>query len=270
MHPEYLLLGHITRDLLPDGTTTPGGTASYAALTAHRLGKRAAVVSARAPLPSDWPEEIAVAYCEGLSAPTFENRYTPAGRVQILHAAGGAIRTDDIPAGWRSAPVIHFGPIAAETPSELIHAFPDALIGMTPQGFMREWPDELPAQIAYKIWQPEPSLLSRIGALVMSIEDVRGDEALPQSYARHCPLVALTRGALGATLYIHGEPHQISACPAIERDPTGAGDVFAAALLIRLQETGDPLESAHFAACVAGRSVEGPGTSAIPTRGQLG
>ena len=48
--------------------------------------------------------------------------------------------------------------------------------------------------------------------------------------------------------------------------PTGAGDVFAAALLIHLQERDDPLAAAHFAACVAAASVEGQGASTIPPR----
>jgi sugar/nucleoside kinase (ribokinase family) len=267
--PDYLMLGHVTRDLLPDGTTTPGGTAMYAALTAYRLGCRVAVVSARAPLPADWPLEIAVAFPDALSAPTFENRYTPAGRVQLLHTAGGQITLDDVPPAWRAAPIVHLGPVAAETPAELARAFPGALIGMTPQGLMRVWDESLPARVEYRPWQPSAELLAGLDVVVMSIEDVRGDEALPAAYARHCPLVALTRGALGSTLFVRGVPQQIDACPSIERDPTGAGDVFAAALLVRLHETGDPLEAAHFAACVAGRSVAGPGPSAIPIRAEV-
>ncbi len=56
------------------------------------------------------------------------------------------------------------------------------------------------------------------------------------------------------------------AFPATERDPTGAGDVFAAALLVRLHETGDPLDAARFAARVAAASIEGRGVSMVPTR----
>ena len=85
-------------------------------------------------------------------------------------------------------------------------------------------------------------------------------------YARHCALVALTRGVQGSTLFLRGVPHHIPAFPAIERDPTGAGDVFAAALLIRLRETSDPLEAARFASYVAALSVEGAGISRIPAR----
>ncbi len=51
VNPDYLMLGHFTRDVLPDGTTTPGGTSLYAALTAHHLGRDVGVVSAPAGLP---------------------------------------------------------------------------------------------------------------------------------------------------------------------------------------------------------------------------
>jgi sugar/nucleoside kinase (ribokinase family) len=184
MTPDYLLLGHFTRDVLPDGALAPGGTSLYAALTAHRLGQRVAVVSAPA----------------------------------------------ELPAAWDSA---------------------------------------LPGPIRYRLWRPADDLLARIDALVLSIEDVKGDEELVAGYARHCALVALTRGAQGATLFVRGQPHHIEAFPAIERDPTGAGDVFAAALLVRLRETGDPFEAARFAACVAAGSVEGQGASRIPTRAEV-
>jgi sugar/nucleoside kinase (ribokinase family) len=81
--------------------------------------------------------------------------------------------------------------------------------------------------------------------------------------------VALTRGAQGSTLFVRGVPHHIPAFPAIERDPTGAGDVFAATLFSRLRETGDPFEAARFASYVAARSVEGAGISSIPARHEI-
>ncbi|GAB4208332.1 MAG: PfkB family carbohydrate kinase [Roseiflexaceae bacterium] len=265
MTPDYLLLGHLTRDLLPDGTFAPGGTALYAALAAQRLGARTALVSAGAALPPDWPPAIEQAQIPG-TTPIFENRYSPAGRSQILHADATPIRLEDVPLAWRDAPLVHLGPVLGETPEALAHAFPQALLGVTPQGWMRSWQTPLPGPVAYRPWQPEPRLLRTVGALVLSIEDVRGDEALVRSYAQHCRLVALTRGAQGATLYLDGAPHSIPAFPAIEHDPTGAGDVFAAALLLRLRETSDPLAAARFAACAAALSIAGPGHSRIPDR----
>jgi sugar/nucleoside kinase (ribokinase family) len=266
MTPDYLLLGHFTRDVLPDGMTAPGGTSLYASLAAQHLGRQVAVVSAPAELPPDLLESVAVAFHPSPTPPTFENQYTPQGRRQILHAASQPIRVADIPAEWRAAPIVHLGPVLGETPEELAFAFPHALLGVTPQGWMRAWGPDLPGLVTYRPWQPTEELLRRIDALVLSIEDVKGDEALVAAWARQCRLVALTHGAQGATLFIAGQPHHVDAFPAIERDPTGAGDVFAAALLVRLCETGDPLDAARFAACVAAGSVEGRGASRIPSR----
>lgn len=269
MQPEYLLLGHFTRDVLPDGATAPGGTSLYAALTVHRLGRRVGVVSAPAELPADWPGAIAVAFLDGMTPPTFENRYTPVGRQQILHATTQPISRELIPPAWRAAPIVHVGPLLGELDEAIVCAFPGALLGVTPQGWMRAWDEPVPSQVRYQPWRPAPDLLRRIDALVLSIEDVQGDEELVAGYARYCRLVALTRGARGATLFLHGQPTHVPAFPAVERDPTGAGDVFAAALLVRLSETGDPLEAARFAACVAAASVEGDGASRIPTRAEV-
>ncbi len=265
MQPDYLLLGHFTRDLLPDRSTMPGGTSLYASLAAQHLGRKVGVVSAPADLPASWPVEIELAFFPS-STPTFENIYGSSGRQQILHSAATPIALEHIPAEWRATPVVHLAPILAETPAELVFAFPGALIGATPQGWMRTWPIQLPGPINYRAWQPDPAVLARIDALVLSIEDVRGDEALALSYTKHCRLVVVTRGPLGATLYLEGQPHQVSAFPAAERDPTGAGDVFAATLITRLHETGDPLAAAHFAAFVAARSIEGVGVSSLPSR----
>jgi sugar/nucleoside kinase (ribokinase family) len=263
------MLGHFTRDVLPDGTTTPGGTSLYAALTAHRLGRSVGVVSAPAQLPALWPDAIQIVFHPSPAPPTFENRYTPQGREQTLHAASLPITLEVIPDAWRTAPLIHLGPVLGETPEQLVDAFPNALLGVTPQGWMRTWNEPLPGPVLYRPWQPTPRVLERIDALVLSIEDVRGDEALVAGYARHCALVALTRGAQGSTLFVHGVPHPIPAFPAIERDPTGAGDVFAATLLVRLRETGDPFEAARFASYVAALSVEGAGISHIPARDEI-
>jgi pfkB family carbohydrate kinase len=269
MTPDYLLLGHFTRDVLPDRTTAPGGTSLYASFAAQRLGQHVAVVSAPAELPPDLLETIAVAFHPSPTPPTFENQYTSQGRRQILHAASEPIALADIPVAWRAAPIVHLGPVLGETPEDLAYAFPGALLGVTPQGWMRAWGPDLPGLVTYRPWRPAEALLRRIDALVLSIEDVKGDEALVAGWARHCRLVALTRGAQGATLFVAGQLRHVDAFPATERDPTGAGDVFAAALLVRLHETGDPFDAARFAACVAAGSVEGRGASRIPSRAEV-
>jgi len=53
---------------------------------------------------------------------------------------------------------------------------------------------------------------------------------------------------------------------ASEVDPTGAGDIFATAFIIRMQETGNPVESARFANVTASYGVEHLGIDGIPSR----
>lgn len=264
---QYLAFGHITRDCLPDGAFIPGGTALYSAATAARLGMRAAIMTAASPdhLPAA-PSPLVVSLDPAPATTTFANHYTSAGRRQWLYDLAPPIRLDRLPPAWRTAPIVHLAPVVGEVDLAWVTAFPTALIGVTPQGWMRAWDKPLPAPIRPAVWQPDPDLLRRVTLVVLSIEDVDGDEALAASYAAYCPLVAVTRGAGGATLYVHGAPHFIPALPAIERDPTGAGDVFAAAMLVHLWETGDPLAAARFASGAAACAVEGMGLTALPTR----
>ena len=264
--PTFLAIGHVTRDLLPGGGSSSGGTALYAGLTAQRLGASAAIFTAAAQLPPDLPSGIAVARSATDRTSTFENRYTPAGRQQWLHEAAPPIDLAALPEAWRACPLVHLGPVLQECAPSTLDAFPNARVLATPQGWMRSWDAQLPSPVRYQPWRPDPEFLRRLSALVLSIEDVHGDEESVLGYARHCPLVALTRGKQGATLFIAGEPHQIDPRPSHEVDPTGAGDVFAAAFLLRLHETNDPIAAASFAAAIAGASVEGLGTSAIPKR----
>lgn len=265
--PEYLVIGDLTCDLLADGTSAPGGTTLYAAATAAHLGLRAAMLAGGDPgRPPRLPPGVEVALVPAAARSTFENRYTAQGRVQVLHARGPQLGLADLPPAWRGAPLVHLGPLTGEVSIELAAAFPDALVGVTPQGWMRAWDLPLPAVIRRVPWRPRPAQLRHVDLLVLSIEDVAGDEALAASYARDCHLVVVTRGARGATLYVDGSPQAIAAFPALERDPTGAGDVFMAAMLVRLRETGDPVAAAIFAGAVAACAIEGPGISALPTR----
>lgn len=216
-------------------------------------------------LPATLPR-VTIAGASGSVTTTFENRYTTTGRRQWLHALAPPVRLEHLPAAWRAAPVVHLAPVAGEVDLAWATAFPHALVGVTPQGWLRAWDAPLPAPVRPAPWRPAPALLRHVDLMVLSIEDVGGDEAMARHYARLCPLVAVTRGAAGATLYVAGEPRPVPPFPAVERDPTGAGDVFAAALLLRLWETGDALAAATYASAAAACAVEGHGLAALPDR----
>ena len=79
------------------------------------------------------------------------------------------------------------------------------------------------------------------------------------------PLLVATDGRHGATLFQHGKGERFPAYPACEVDPTGAGDVFAAAFLVNYHWHGDPRKAVDFANCVASLSIEHAGIVGIPT-----
>src|SRR5512146_2503516 len=100
--PVFLDIGHVTRDLLPGGETfTPGGTVTFAALTAYHLGLTSALVTCAdetllSQLPALLPQSGLAARLSPVST-TFENSYTAGFRVQYLRARATALAFADIP-----------------------------------------------------------------------------------------------------------------------------------------------------------------------------
>ncbi len=262
--PDYLLIGHITQDLTPWGPTL-GGTATYAARTAQALGYRVAVLTSASPdLVLDGAlRGIAMERLPAPATTTFENIYTPHGRRQIIHAVAAPLGPDAVPPAWRSPRIVHLGPLARECDPALVHAFPGSFIGITPQGWLRTW-DEA-GRVSLRRWEEADQVLPYADAVVLSPEDVGGDEAILAEFARLAPILVVTLGAQGCRVHVGDEVRHIPVTPQEEVDPTGAGDIFAAAFFIRLHETGDPWEAARFANQVASRSVRRPGLEGTPT-----
>lgn len=261
---DYLIVGHVCKDLTPNGPRL-GGTATFAALTAQAIGWRVGIVTS-APddlLPLLKPlEGIPLVRIPAEAPTTFENIYTPEGRVQRLWGRAAPLVAEHIPRAWHKPQVVHLAPVADEVEPVIPPIFADALTALTPQGWMRRWDGT--GRISYRPWPTAGELLPQAGAVVFSIEDVGGDEALVRHYAAQTEVLVVTRGAEGCTLFVRGEPHHVPARRVSERDPTGAGDIFATAFFIRLRTTGDPLRAARFATWLAGDSVTRVGLDSIP------
>lgn len=269
---DFLAVGTITKDLLGNGKTTIGGTVTYAAVTAHNLGMRTGIV-ARADDTFDLSplrdRGIEILRLPAAQTTTFTNLYNNGRRLQYISAVAGPIEPDDIPAEWREARVVHLGPLAQDLPASVACLYGDRLLGVTPQGYMRQWGAD--GLINAVPWADPEHVLRCSDVLVYSVDDVAGDERLIRYYGTLVDTMIVTQNRHGATVYRRGEqhPHHFPAFVTTEVDPTGAGDVFCAAYLVRLAETGDPYASCRFANCVASFSVEGVGISTIPTRAQV-
>jgi len=260
---DYLVIGHVAHDLTAEGPRL-GGTAAYSALTARALGLRVGIVTASGPETSLAPlGDIPVISLESPSSTTFENIYTESGRIQYLRAQATRIDFNHVPDVWRGAPIIHLGPIANEMEAVLRDGFSPTLLGLTPQGWMRQWDTE--CRVSRGEWQNADPALRRAHAVVISREDVNGDEELIEQMAHQTRVLAVTESAAGAVLYWNGDRRRFRAPDVREVDATGAGDVFAAAFFFRLLNTRDPWEATRFATLLASCSVTRVGLEGIAT-----
>jgi sugar/nucleoside kinase (ribokinase family) len=107
--------------------------------------------------------------------------------------------------------------------------------------------------------------MSCASAVIISIEDVQGDESVIVDMINQVPVLIVTEADLGARLYWNGDYRHFSPPPEDEIDATGAGDIFATSFFIRMHETHDPWESARFATLIASRSITRIGLSSVPT-----
>lgn len=266
--PDFLVLGHVTCDLLADGTSRLGGTALYAAVTAVRLGYRVAVYTAAGDdldlAPLQGMDGVEVARRPSPTDTVFANRYRAGRREQFLLGRAAALDIEGLPSEWWTARLVLLGAVAQEVAPSWAGLFPRSTVAACLQGWLRAWDDV--GRVHFSSWEEAERWLPALDAAFLSLEDVGGRRGLAATYARHCPLLVLTEGARGATLYDHGRPCRVPAFPAREVDPTGAGDVFAAAFLLRLSEGATPPVAAHFAAAAAALSVQGAGIAAIPDR----
>jgi hypothetical protein len=260
---DYLLIGHIARDLTTDGPRL-GGTVTYAALMANALGLRVGIVTS-------WGEEVPTGPLHTIpiinltseNSTTFENTVTSSGRIQTIHHIAHNLDYYLVPDSWRHTPIVHLGPVAQEVEPSIIRHFSNSLVGLTPQGWLRSWDKE--GKVYLTEWPEAGFVLSQADAAVLSLEDVGGDESRLEELATYCQILAVTEGAAGVRIYWNGDIRRFPAPDVEVVDTTGAGDIFATAFFTRLHTTRDPWEAARFANLLASISVTRLGIKAIPS-----
>ena len=261
---DYLVVGHICEDITPRGTQL-GGTAAYAALTAQALGMRVGIVtSSNEEMPLGRLSNIPIASFPSEHTTTIENIYTPLGRVQKLHHKADNLDYYQIPEIWRRAAIIHIAPVIQEIPTNTLSQFQDRFLCLTPQGWLRTWDKE--GNVSPSEWPEADYALRHAEAVVISDEDVEGDVDRISDMAVSSRILVVTHGVKGASVYMNGAIHHIEAPPVEEIDPTGAGDIFAAAFFVKLLRSNNPVDAAHFANQIASLSVTRRGLDSAPTK----
>lgn len=271
MPVTFLSIGHFCYDVSPNGYIL-GGSASYSTLTARNLGHRARAVTAvgeNFDRQNPLLEGIKTVYHASPETTIFDNQYDEKGhRQQFILGAARELNGSDVPVEWRTSDIVYLCPIADEVSADLVHCFSEyTLIGATPQGWLRQW--DAGGRVETKRWGTAEVILPHIDVLILSDEDVRAYPDELEKYIQLAPIVVLTRGAKGATLFQNGIQLKSAAYPVTEVDPTGAGDVFATSFLIDYYQNRSVEKALNFAHCVASFAVEGVGTTCIPKLEQV-
>ena len=267
-----MAVGHVTWDVSPGDLEArePGGAVAFAAFTAARLGVTAGIVTScgddypmsKVPISGEMWRRTA-----SEETSTFENRYDARGdRVQVLHRRGGDISLNDLPKDWGSPAMLFAGPLTQELPVDCLEWFQPQVSCVVPQGWLRTWDMPLPSEV--KVSKSPPEGMSAGWDICVISESEVEAETLGE-WRRLTRNLVVTKGSEGADLYLEGrnEPVPVSSFGDVVdgagADTTGAGDVFAAAMLIRYAATEDAIASARYASACAALSTRAPSWSAV-------
>jgi sugar/nucleoside kinase (ribokinase family) len=264
----FLAVGHVCHDVVGDGRVL-GGAAAYSSIAARNLGAESRVVTS---FGEDFIGEALLAgvrlvWRRSAATTTFYNTYVDGARQQTLLGVADGLSASDVPQEWRSSDVLYLCPIADEVRPDVLEGFRGRVAGASPQGWFRQW-DEA-GRVSAKRWREAEDVLARVEALILSREDLAPFPEELDRFRALAPCVVVTEGAEGATVYQGRGRAHFPAYAAREVDPTGAGDVFAAAFLLHFADTGDAHESADAANCAASFAVEAVGTRGVPTVEQV-
>jgi sugar/nucleoside kinase (ribokinase family) len=272
---DYTTVGHVTADVMADGSRRPGGGAFYSALQAARLGWRARILTRGAgaeieQLLAPYRRELELELVEAPCTTTLATSVAAGARSQRMLAWAGEIGGDVAV----DTEILHLAPVARETAAGWRGRA--SFVGLTPQGLVRTWSGlgspVVPAPLARE------RVPERCDAIVISSDELESCAALlTRSDAtggdRHAggPLIAVTDAAAPTELWLPDGATARVRVPAVAhpRDDIGAGDVFAAAFFIALAEGAPPERAASFANAAAAVRIAGDGPGAIGDRAAI-
>jgi sugar/nucleoside kinase (ribokinase family) len=276
---DYTAVGHVTVDVMADGSRHPGGGAFYSALQAARLGLRTRILTRGVreeieQMLEPYREELSLDVLEAPCTTTLETSGQGRERSQRVLAWAGEIGTEL----RLDTEILHLAPVARETDGRTSSGA--AFVGLTPQGLVRDWSGPSGRTVARVL---DRSLLPRhCDALVLSEAErdscaalFGGDGEEQQRGGRppraQAAVIAVTHGEAPTELRLAGGVEIHVEVPAVQRigDDIGAGDVFAAAFFVALAEGDAPQAAAQLANAAAAVRVAGRGAAAIGNRGAI-
>ena len=288
--PRILVVGHVTHDRYEDGLVA-GGCAFYGARTHAALD--GPTPQLLAVVGEDFQCEEAIADLSRAVRPSGETtlftNYYPENspRIQLIESEAPEVTPsmfDDELDAFFSADgdrLVHLAPVMGEVDLDSwMSVIPDDVrVGINVQGWIKEGGPRLDAADARRArdrgvdvlarrvvqtrWHIDPDDLRGIDIACMSTEDLLDQGDLLARFREVVPVMAVTHGEHGSTVFVDEECWEISAFPVDATDPTGAGDVYTATLMNRMLCGAAPEEAARYASAAASIAIEGRGPEAL-------
>lgn len=272
MQLDYIALGNPTLDAQPGGSLALGGTVTYSAIQAARLGLRSAIFGrahpvALGPYWRPYANEVHLHLEHSSSVTTFYNASASDSREQWLRAWAGPIRqVDPLP----ESDILHIAPVAQEVVVEaLMTECSSRLVCLTPQGLLRKWSDK-EGHISLVHRSFNRAIAAAVDIVVVSETEAQYIADFLTAVAGQGGLSVVTRGSRGCEVWTRHDRTVYDAFPADRIvDTTGAGDCFATTLAVEIY-LGKPLAQAiRSAAIAASLCIGGHATDGIGTRLQI-
>jgi sugar/nucleoside kinase (ribokinase family) len=244
------VLGNLSRDRLATGRRV-GGAPFHCARALAALDVDAVVLTKAAEADADLVEELAalgvpIVWRPSSATSAFGIEYVGDDRRMVVEALGQPWTADEV-RGWIAEALggagwVHVGPLArsdfpAETLAELART---SRVSYDGQGLVRPArTGELVLDTAY-----DPELLRSLAILKLSEEEA----AVLGTVDLGVPEVLVTLGARGAVVHADGRTEEVGTRALDGVDPTGAGDMFAAAY-VAARARGEAPVAAAASAC---------------------
>jgi sugar/nucleoside kinase (ribokinase family) len=185
-----------------------------------------------------------------------------------LEILGRADPIKEVPRELLKADVLLFGPILQEIDPSLIIELPEtsSLLFCDPQGFLRGIEN---GQITHFFPQPFKEILplfdivkpNELEARIMTGKNPmeNPEQVMETLYSFGTEICIVTLAGNGSLIYNGSEFIRIPPYVTEAKDPTGAGDTYAAGFMLEYLRTKDLYESGLFASCTASLWVEAIG-----------
>ena len=260
-----LAVGQLTHDITQDGLK-PGGCVYYAASTWRAFGARAKLYTSVGEDFAFWSElgAVTMRIQESHRTTCFENLYPPGrDREQWVVSQAAPLDSRLVDDSFLSVDFTYLSPVLDEMdPFSWSGKIRSGLVGLGIQGLIKNAPGcgtKKRRLVCPKPWHPRSDRLEQLDVVFASEEDLRGQSPqLLEILVDAVPLMVLTKGSRGSVLFHRGCQAEVGIFPKSDlKDPTGAGDTFAASMMLGLAGGLSVIESARLASAAGSIIVEG-------------